>query len=99
MSQMDPTTNRHAGDPPDDDEEIDLEPTIHQPGGWPTTSAPSFHMALNTGSIPSLTTHTEELRRTRLKAAALFLALGYAVFLIFGLIDPGSSWGKAVLPL
>jgi serine/threonine-protein kinase len=56
-------------------------------------------MALATSSMPSLTTETGELLRSRLKAAALFLALGYAIFAIFGLLEPGTIQGRAILAL
>ena len=49
--------------------------------------------------MPSLTTETGDLLRSRLKAAALFLAVGYAVFFIFGLVDEGSVQAMALLYL
>ena len=52
--------------------------------------------------MPSLTTETGELRDNRLQAAALFLAIGYGVFLVFGLLDaraiPGLSRPEPRLP-
>ena len=77
----------------DDDAEIELEPTIHQGAYSPSSASQSFHMALATSSMPSLTTETGDLLRSRLKAAALFLAVGYAVFFIFGLVDEGLGAG------
>jgi serine/threonine-protein kinase len=98
MSHTDPRTSRPA-DIADDGEEIDLEPTIQQPVGHLAPSSRSFHMALATGSMPSLTTETGQLLRDRLKAAALFMALGYCVFVLFGVFDPVSIQGRAVLSL
>src|SRR3954454_19339490 len=81
----------------DDDAEIELEPTIYQGAYSPASASQSFHMAVATSSMPSLTTETGDLLRIRLKAAALFLAVGYAVFFIFGLLDEGSVQGMALL--
>lgn len=99
MSHTDPISTRPSDDFISADEEIELEPTVQYPGGYPSSPSQSFHMALATSSMPSLTTETEELRRSRLKAAAVFLAFGFAVFLIFGLLDPGSAAGMNVLNL
>ena len=51
-------------------------------------------MALATSSMPSLTTETGELLRSRLKAAALFLAVGYGLFFLLGVVEPTSTAGQ-----
>jgi serine/threonine-protein kinase len=56
-------------------------------------------MALAKGSMPSLTTETSVLLRSRLKSASLYLAFGYAVFFAFGLIDRSSIQAMAILTL
>jgi eukaryotic-like serine/threonine-protein kinase len=99
MSHTDPISTRPADDLAPDDEEIELEPTAQFPGGYPSSPSQSFHMALATSSMPSLSTETGELRRSRLKAAALFLAFGFAVFFIFGLLDPDSVAAMSILSL
>src|SRR3954470_13592927 len=81
----------------DDDAEIELEPTIHQGAYAPSSASQSFHMALATSSMPSLTTETGDLLRSRLKSAALFLAVAYALFFALGLVEPTSIHG-VVLP-
>jgi serine/threonine-protein kinase len=81
------------------DDEIELEPTLSPTASsFPSTSH-SFHMALAKDSLPSLTTETGALLRSRLMSASLFLALGYAVFFAFGLIDRSSVQAMAVLTL
>jgi serine/threonine-protein kinase len=80
------------------DEEIDLEPT-HGLSESSSPSSRSFHMALVTGSAASMTGETALLLRSRLQSAALFLALGYTVFFLFGLIDRSTTQGMAVLAL
>jgi serine/threonine-protein kinase len=98
-SAEDPIPNDPAAIHDDGDGEIELEPTVSPlASSFPSTSQ-SFHMALATGSMPSLTTETGELLRSRLKSAALFLALGYAVFTAFGFLDPESIQGMAVVTL
>ncbi|WP_165227321.1 serine/threonine-protein kinase [Aquisphaera insulae] len=89
-----------------DDDEILLEPTVQHAvttwGGSPAPASPpsqSFHMALATNSLPSITTETGELLRTRLKAAALFLALGYSAFFLFGLLEPSSVQHRSAVTL
>ena len=83
----------------DDDDEIELEPTIqHAPGSWPS-STESFHMALATESMASLTTETGELLRSRLQAAALFMAIGHAVFLVYGLLNQSSVVAAGVFTI
>ena len=86
-------TNRAVIDA-DGDDEIELEPTIQQPRGLPSSAPESFHMALATGSMPSLTTETGELLRSRLKAAALFLAVAYGLFFLLGVVEPTSTHGR-----
>ena len=56
-------------------------------------------MALATESMASLTTETGELLRSRLQAAALFMAIGHAVFLVFGLLDHSSVVAAGVLTI
>ncbi len=85
-------TNRPAIDA-DLDDEIELEPTVQQARGFPSSASESFHMALATSSMPSLTTETGELLRTRLKAAALFLAVAYGLFFLLGVVEPTSTHG------
>jgi len=48
-------------------------------------------MALATNSMPSLTTETGVLLRSRLLAAALFLAIAYGIFVILGVALPTST--------
>jgi len=86
-------TNRPAIDA-DLDDEIELEPTIQQPRGFPSSASESFHMALATSSMPSLTTETGELLRSRLKAATLFLAVAYGLFFLLGVVEPTSTHGQ-----
>jgi eukaryotic-like serine/threonine-protein kinase len=76
------------------DDEIELEPTIQPPRGYPSSASESFHMALATSSPASLTTETGELLRYRLQAAALFLAVGYSLFFLLGLFEPTSAYGQ-----
>jgi serine/threonine-protein kinase len=83
----------------DDDAEIELEPTVQHAAHWPPSASQSFHMALATSSMPSLTTETGELLRSRLRSAAIFLALGYAVFFVFGLVDQGSVQSMSLLTI
>jgi serine/threonine-protein kinase len=66
----DPISNRPAADLADGDEEIELEPTIHQPGAA---------VALRGGSLASLSGETDTLRRKRLLAAAVFLAATFGL--------------------
>lgn len=99
MSHTDPISTRPSDDFLSADEEIELEPTVQYPASYPSSPSQSFHMALATSSMPSLSTETGELRRSRLKAAALFLAIGYGVFLIFGLLDAGALPGLVILSL
>ncbi|MGA2702254.1 MAG: serine/threonine-protein kinase [Isosphaeraceae bacterium] len=95
MSQADnrTPTNRAAIDA-DLDDEIELEPTIQQPRGFPSSASESFHMALATSSMPSLTTETGELLRSRLNAATLFLAVAYGLFFLLGVVEPTSTHGQ-----
>ncbi len=86
-------TNRAVIDA-DGDDEIEIEPTIQQPRGLPSSAPESFHMALATSSMPSLTTETGELLRSRLKAAALFLAVAYGLFFLLGVVEPTSTHGR-----
>jgi len=86
-------TNRPAIDA-DLDDEIELEPTIQQPRGFPSSASESSHMALATSSMPSLTTETGELLRSRLKAATLFLAVAYGLFFLLGVVEPTSTHGQ-----
>ncbi len=66
MSQShDPISSRPA-DPADGDEEIELEPTIHQAGAG---------IAFRGGSLASFSGETDTLRRQRLLASAVFLAV------------------------
>ena len=98
----DPITTRPAAidaDLADGDGEIELEPTIQRPLASPSSPSQSFHMALATGSMPSLTTETGELLRSRLKAAAIFLAVGYGLFFVLGLVEPTSIHGVVLLYL
>ena len=69
------------------------------PAASPSSPSQSFHMALATSSMPSLTTETGELLRSRLKAAALFLAVGYGLFFVLGLVEPTSTHGVVRLHL
>jgi eukaryotic-like serine/threonine-protein kinase len=78
----------------DGDDEIELEPTIQQARGYPSSASKSFHMALATSSMPSLTSETGELLRSRLKAAALFLAVAYGLFFLLGVFEPSSTHGQ-----
>ena len=94
MSNADRTPANHAATDADGDEEIELEPTIQQAHGYPSSASESFHMALATSSMPSLTTETGELLRSRLKAAALFLAVGYGLFFLLGVVEPTSTAGQ-----
>ncbi|QEH34663.1 Serine/threonine-protein kinase PknB [Aquisphaera giovannonii] len=89
-----------------DDGEILLEPTVQLAAStWGGPLAPasppsqSFHMGLARESLPSITTETGELLRSRLKATAIFLALGYGVFFLLGLFEPSSVQHSAVLTL
>jgi serine/threonine-protein kinase len=73
---------------------IELEPTRAQFEAVPAEAERSFHMALVAGSLPSITRENEILLRSRLRAAALFLAAVYALFFAFGLMDPNSTIGR-----
>jgi serine/threonine-protein kinase len=66
----DPTTSWPPRHTALEDEEIELEPTIHQPG----VTAP-----LREATLASLTSETDTLRRKRLLAAAVFLAATLAL--------------------
>ncbi len=85
--------NRGAIDA-DLDDEIELEPTIQQPRGFPSSVSESFHMALATSALPSLTSETGELLRSRLKAATLFLAVVYGLLFVLGVVEPSSTAGQ-----
>jgi len=69
------------------EEIVELEPTQAYPAIEPASSERSFHMALVAGSAPSITRENEILLRSRLKAAALFLAVAYGVFFVIGFMD------------
>ncbi len=92
---MSHTDNRLSGPGgrPDDEGEIELEPTIMAPP-IDGPASQSFHMALATGSMPSLTAETGDLLRSRLKAAALFLAVAYGLFFLLGVVMPTSTHGQ-----
>jgi len=95
MSHADNRT--HANRPAIDadlDDEIELEPTVQQARGIPSSTSESFHMALATSSMPSLTSETGELLRSRLKAATLFLAVAYGLFFLLGVVEPTSTAGQ-----
>jgi serine/threonine-protein kinase len=73
---------------------IELEPTVSlgaiqpSPGAAPTQSQPGAGVVLVEGSIASLTSETETLRRRRLAAAALVLTAAYCVNAVWSL----ASW-------
>ena len=66
----DPTLTRPVDDSADGDEEIELEPTIYQPG-----VAAGFRGV----TLASLSGETDTLRRKRLFAAAVFLAVTFGL--------------------
>ncbi len=83
MSQNDPITTRPAGGTALEEEEIELEPTIHQPG---------VAMALREGTLASFSGETDSLRRKRLLASAVFLAATLALLCpwVFASDNPGT---------
>ncbi len=89
-----PTPANRAAIDADPDDEIELEPTIEQPRGFPSSGSESFHMALATSALPSLTSETGELLRSRLKAATLFLAVVYGLLFVLGVVEPSSTAGQ-----
>ncbi|MGC8640295.1 MAG: serine/threonine protein kinase [Isosphaeraceae bacterium] len=99
MSHSDPISTQQDGESAQGEPEIELEPTVQYPSAQISAPSKSFHMELAAGSMPSLSTETGELRRGRLQAAALFLAIGYGVFLVFGLLDSGAVPGLVILSL
>src|SRR5262249_49137393 len=74
------------------DDEIELEPTVPYVSALPSSSSQSFHMALATTSMPSLTTEVDELKRKRLLAASVFLAATFALLCswVFASENPGT---------
>jgi serine/threonine-protein kinase len=73
-----------------DDSEIELEPTI-APGSWGADPRSSpFTLATSAGSMASMAGETAELLRSRLQAAALFLAVAYGLFVLLGLFQTTS---------
>jgi hypothetical protein len=83
----------------DDGIEIELEPSVLGAASAWSVAGGSIFMDLTTGSMPSIDSETSELLRHRLKAAALFLAVGYGIFFVFGLLDPQSVQGMAIVGL
>jgi serine/threonine-protein kinase len=79
------------------DEVIELEPTQAYPAIGPASQEGSIHMALVAGSAPSITRESEILLRSRLKAAAIFLAVAYGLFFVIGLIDVQAVAARAVV--
>ncbi len=94
MSEIDGRSN--AAEP---DEVVELEPTQAYPAIEPASSQRSFHMALVAGSAPSISSENEILLRNRLKAAAIFLAVAYAVFFVVGLMDVQGTIARAAVYL
>src|SRR5262249_12007800 len=74
---------------------VELEPTRAYPAIEPESSERSFHMALVAGSTASVTRESEILLRSRLGAAAIFLAVAYGVFFVIGLLDVHTLIGRS----
>jgi hypothetical protein len=83
--QSNPEAAAEAGDV------IELEPTRAELG-----PLPSVHMALVAGTLPSVTSDSENLLRNRLKAAVLFLAVAYGLLFIIGLLDKNTTINRVV---
>ncbi|MGO9922047.1 MAG: serine/threonine-protein kinase [Isosphaeraceae bacterium] len=96
MNEVDGRSNANSSGAAAEDE-VELEPTAAYPAIERGSPDRSFHMALVAGSAPSITRENEILLRSRLKAAVLFLAVVYALFLVFGLMDPSSTVSRVGL--
>jgi serine/threonine-protein kinase len=81
--------------PAESDDLVELEPTQAYPPIEPPSSERSFHMALVAGAAPTFTRDNEVLLRSRLKAAAVFLAVAYGVFFVIGFMDIHGIIGRA----
>jgi len=79
----DPNKTSAFDDPAQGEEEIELEPTIYQAGAA---------VALQGGSLASLSSETDTLKRKRLLAAAVFLAATLALLCswVFASDNPGT---------
>ena len=79
-----------------DAEVIELEPTMDVAMPWSVRGSASSHPPGKAeGSLASLAGETHSLRRSRLAAAALFLALAFAVVLVWRLFSfgvEGTAW-------
>jgi eukaryotic-like serine/threonine-protein kinase len=96
MSEVDgrPLPDRPATETED---VVELEPTGAFPRIEPASPEQSFHKALFEGPAPSITRENEVLLRSRLKAAALFLAVAYGIFFVSGLLDARGLIARASL--
>ncbi len=82
-----------------DDEEIELEPTVLAHHDDPTGPYPGAGVALVQGSLASLSGEIHDLRRSRLGAAALFLALAFGLLVVWSLFATSAVGWQATVTL